>query len=146
MAPASPVAQAMLLTRASPAPVGFPQWLSKALGVGWVVRSTVLWRMVPNPFYDFTDSVSYLRGKHSFKFGGEYAHIETDVFNHDTRGRIDFMHKQVAFSDSTALEDFFAGKPFKGTQIIGDAHRTLEWANYAGFIQDDWRVTPKTNR
>src|SRR5439155_11367435 len=34
----------------------------------------------PNPFYDFQDNVSYLRGKHSFKVGGEFAHIEVDTF------------------------------------------------------------------
>jgi len=122
---------------------GFPTVVIQGLGgrLGSAINRPL--ENGPNPFYDFTDSVSYLLGKHSFKFGGEYAHIETDVFNHDTRGRIDFQHKQVAFTGSTALEDFFAGAPFKGTQIIGDAHRSLKWTSYAGFIQDDWRVTPK---
>ena len=32
----------------------------------------------PNPYYDFQDSVSVLKGKHSFKFGGEFTHIEAD--------------------------------------------------------------------
>jgi hypothetical protein len=96
----------------------------------------------PNPFYDVTDSVSYLKGKHSFKFGGEYGHIEADAFVHDTRGRIEFDGK-TAFAKSTPLEDFFAGTPTKGRQLVGDAHRTLTWMNYAGFVQDDWRLTSK---
>ena len=97
----------------------------------------------PNPFYDLTDSVSYLKGKHSFKFGGEYAHIETDSFVHDTRGRIDFRSKHRAFATSTSLEDFFAGKPDRAFQLIGNAQRTLRWYDAAGFVQDDWRVTSK---
>jgi hypothetical protein len=97
----------------------------------------------PNPFYDLTDSVSYLKGKHSFKFGGEYGHIETDSFVHDTRGRIDFRNKHRAFAGSTPLEDFFAGKPERGFQLLGEAHRTLRWADYAGFVQDDWRATSR---
>ena len=96
----------------------------------------------PNPFWDVTDSVSYLLGKHSLKFGGEYAHIEVDAFVHDTKGRIDFQGGK-AFGGSTALEDFFAGKPKKARQLLGDAHRTLNWADYAGFVQDDWRLTSK---
>jgi hypothetical protein len=97
----------------------------------------------PNPFYDFTDSVSYLKGKHSFKFGGEYGHIETDSAVHDTRGRIDFRSKHRAFLGSTSLEDFFAGKPDRAFQLVGNANRTMRWYDVAGFVQDDWRVTSK---
>ncbi len=98
----------------------------------------------PNPFYDLIDSVSYLRGKHTFKFGGEYAHIEADGFVHDTRGRIDFQGgKTSAIPKSTPLEDFFAGNPSRGFQLLGEAHRTMTWMNFAGFVQDDWRVTPR---
>jgi hypothetical protein len=97
----------------------------------------------PNPFYDGQDNVSYLLGKHSLKFGGEVAHIEADSFAHDTRGRIDFQGAQLFSKTSTPLEDFFAGKPSRGFQLLGEAHRTLSWMSYAGFVQDDWRVTPK---
>src|SRR4029077_20731367 len=30
----------------------------------------------PNPYWDVQDSLSYLVGKHSLKFGGEFTHIE----------------------------------------------------------------------
>ena len=33
----------------------------------------------PNPYYDFQDSVSILKGKHSIKIGGEFAHLEADA-------------------------------------------------------------------
>jgi hypothetical protein len=98
----------------------------------------------PNPFYDGQESVSYLTGKHSLKFGVEFGHIEADSFAHDTRGRIEFKGKKTsAISKSTPLEDFFAGNPYGGRQLLGNAVRTLTWMNYAGFVQDDWRVTPK---
>jgi len=108
----------------------------------------------PNPFYDFTDSVSYLVGKHSFKFGGEYAHIETDSAVHDTRGRIDFLdghtplltdckNPATGAKRSCALEDFFAGNAGRGFLLTGSAIRKLTWMDAAGFVQDDWRVTSK---
>jgi len=49
----------------------------------------------------------------------------------------------MAFPGSSALEDFFAGKPTRATQLVGTTARQLNWKNYAGFAQDDWRVTPK---
>jgi hypothetical protein len=106
------------------------------------------WRGRPveftNPYYDFQDSVSYLAGKHTFKFGVEYTHIHADINLHDTRGRIDFQDgKSGAFSGSTALEDFFAGKPSRASQLVGTTARHLSWENIAGFVQDDWRVTSK---
>src|SRR4029077_18454601 len=32
----------------------------------------------PSPYFDFQDSVSYLRGAHALKFGAEITHIEAD--------------------------------------------------------------------
>jgi hypothetical protein len=106
------------------------------------------WRGRPvqfvNPYYDFQDSVSYLMGKHSFKFGVEYTHIEAFINLHDTRGRFDFLKAGGnAFPGSSALEDFFAGKPSDATLLVGQTARDLFWKNLAGFVQDDWRVTPK---
>src|SRR6266853_1927685 len=117
------------------------------------------WRGRPvdflNQYYDFQDGLSYLAGKHTFKFGFEYTHIEADPNIHDTRGRIDFQGnknstlvkdcKKVAgvFTQSCPLEDYFAGKPSRGNQLVGTTPRKLLWKNFAGFVQDDWRLTPK---
>jgi hypothetical protein len=120
------------------------------------------WRGRPveftNPYYDIQDSVSYLAGKHSFKFGVEYTHIHADINLHDTRGRIDFVKGGISFKQtvpckagqtppctisSTALEDFFAGTPTRGSQLVGTTVRNLSWHNIAGFVQDDWRATSK---
>jgi hypothetical protein len=104
------------------------------------------WRGRPsgfnNPVFDFSDNISWLRGKHGFKFGGDFAHIHTDYNNHDTRGRIQFRGKQT-FPGSTGLEDFFAGLPARAFQLVGDPLRRLNWTSTAAFFQDDWRIAPK---
>jgi hypothetical protein len=101
----------------------------------------------PNPFYDVSDSVSYLVGKHTFKFGVEFARIEADFNNHDERGRFDFRGKVAIAGSSSPLEDFFAGAlpggNFAPNALVGNASRTMTWWNYAGFVQDDWRLTPR---
>jgi hypothetical protein len=97
----------------------------------------------PNPYWDVQESLSYLTGKHSLKFGGEYTHIEADSFIPDYgRGRINFAGGG-AFAGSTALEDFFAGIPSSGKVLVGNPTRRMLWTSVAGFAQDDWRLSPK---
>jgi hypothetical protein len=121
---------------------GFPNTIITGFA-GEVLGS---WRGRPleftNPYSNFQDSVSYLRGKHALKFGFEYTHIDADFNIHDTRGRIEFRGKQT-FPGSSPLEDFFAGLPTRAFQLVGTTARTLTWMSPAGFVQDDWRVTPK---
>jgi len=96
----------------------------------------------PNPFYNVQDNISYLKGKHALKFGFDFAHIEGDSNPHDTRGRIDFQGKQ-SFAGSTPLEDFFAGLPSRGQQLVGTPAVQITIKQYAGFAQDDWRIVPR---
>jgi hypothetical protein len=98
----------------------------------------------PNPYWDVQDSVSLLRGKHSIKIGGEFAHVEADaaVFNNG-RGRFNFFGGQLLGGNSTPLEDFFAGALSGATLLSGQPLSKLTAFNYAGYVQDDWRVTPK---
>ena len=109
-----------------------------------------------NPYYDFEDSLSYLRGKHALKFGGGFTHIAVNTITGNTvRGRIEFKGGKTpgvtsplclsskAAPQSCPLEDFFAGNASRGLLLTGQRFRTsVQWA-YAGFAQDDWRVAPK---
>ncbi len=98
----------------------------------------------PNPYYDIQDSVSYLKGKHGFKFGVEFAHIEADSDVPDLgRGKFSFNGDVAIPGVSTPLEDFFAGAPTTGQAIIGNATRVEKWTSTSAFVQDDWHLTPK---
>ena len=91
---------------------------------------------------DFQDNVSYLKGKHSFKYGFQFSHIEGDSDPHDTRGIIAFTGGQ-AFTGSTALEDFFAGLPFQATVLSGNPNARFISKVFGVFAQDDYRLTTK---
>ncbi|HYL84319.1 MAG TPA: TonB-dependent receptor [Candidatus Angelobacter sp.] len=88
----------------------------------------------PDKVYDFIDQVSYLRGKHAFKFGGE---LRRDLVHQATfragRGRVYF----------NSLEDFLQGNVAKVTFLAGDPTRNMSQWLYAGYAQDDWRIVPK---
>ena len=90
--------------------------------------------IAPNPYYDLQDSVSYLKGKHALKFGGEFAHIEADS------NIPDYGRGQIKFNNLTT---FFEGIPSGGKVLIGNPSRKMTWTSTAGFVQDDWRLTTK---
>jgi len=98
----------------------------------------------PDQLFDFVDNVSYQRGKHAFKFGGEIRKaLVTNGTYRTGRGTIKFNGGGVAFPTSTSLEDFVAGAPTQAQLLVGNPIRRVNWWAYAGFFQDDWRITPK---
>jgi hypothetical protein len=94
-------------------------------------------RVTPNPYWDAQENLSYLAGKHSLKFGGEFAHVEGDSNTPDYgRGRANFDD----------LQSFFAGTPSAasgGNFFVGNANRRLLSTSTAAFVQDDWRMSQK---
>jgi hypothetical protein len=88
----------------------------------------------PDKVYSFIDQVSYLTGKHAFKFGGE---IRRDLVHQGTyrggRGRITFP----------TLESFLEGTPSAAAFLGGDPTRNISQWLYAGYAQDDWRITKR---
>ena len=101
--------------------------------------------------YEGSDSVSYTRGKHLFKFGGELRHSSwTGASYTAIRGTLSFgsVNAFTPFNlagnpTATALEDFLLGAPASGTALLGNPLRTVSVNAYSAFIQDDWRVTSR---
>jgi len=96
----------------------------------------------PDSITQFVDHISYIRGNHAMKFGGELHYDKvTNASYGNSRGSITFLGGVL--STETPLEDFFLGLPFKSSVEVGDPTLHLHnWA-YAGFFQDDWRVTKR---
>ncbi|HEV7966883.1 MAG TPA: TonB-dependent receptor [Candidatus Acidoferrales bacterium] len=98
------------------------------IGVGWP-------KIVgPDGVLEFLDHVSILKGKHAFKFGGEY------IYNISTTNETANAKGQIRFK---SLDNFFLGDVKQGALFLGDAVRTLYNNNYAAFLQDDWRIKPR---
>ncbi|MGB9073348.1 MAG: TonB-dependent receptor [Terriglobales bacterium] len=103
----------------------------------------------PDTITQFIDHVSYTAGKHALKFGGEiHRDAVTNAAFGNARGSITFLggntpdpNNPGSFLNTSQLEDFLAGAPFKVSVLTGDPKRKLSnWA-YAAFVQDDWRVS-----
>jgi hypothetical protein len=103
----------------------------------------------PDTVFQISDNASYTVGNHAYKFGGELHRngVNGGAFG-NARGSITFLGgntpdptNPAAFLNTTPLEDFFAGVPFKVSLQIGDPTRHFDNWEYGIFAQDDWRAT-----
>jgi hypothetical protein len=88
----------------------------------------------PQGNVEIVDNVSYLRGKHAFKFGLDYMDIIHDNNNFDQG------NGQVTFD---TLQNFLRGSPLRGLVQQGENQVFVRAHWYGAFFQDDWRLTPR---
>jgi hypothetical protein len=104
----------------------------------------------PDSITQFIDHLSYTAGKHALKFGGSVHrnYVSGGAFG-NARGSITFLGGNTPVDpanplgptlNTTQLEDFFAGYPFKASVLTGSPTRQSHSWSYATFVQDDWRV------
>ncbi len=92
----------------------------------------------PEGNWSIAESVSYLRGKHSLKFGFEFIDI---LWDEGIGGNVQAPYAgSVNFAN---LSSFLQGTPQRGTILIGDNTNNFRQHYYAGFAQDDWRITSR---
>jgi outer membrane receptor protein involved in Fe transport len=88
--------------------------------------------------YQYTGSLTWLKGRHSFKFGGDFLRMQYFSRNYgDTRGRVGFINRFTGY----ALADFVLGwcdSTRRQLDASGPYHLV---SNYSGFIQDDYKVS-----
>ena len=98
----------------------------------------------PDSNTEFLDHISYLHGKHAFKFGGEYTYVETvSGATSNAKGRINFKDTTKGGTGS-ALQNFLEGIVGTTSNIfVGDPIRDVHTNHVGLFFQDDYRMTPK---
>jgi hypothetical protein len=104
---------------------GFNMYLGAGQRTGW---------RGPEGNASFVDTVSYLRGKHAFKFGFDFVDV---VYDNNAYNR---ANGQIKFKD---LQSFLKGTPKSGTILVGDPNLYARAHWYAGFVQDEWRLTTR---
>jgi Carboxypeptidase regulatory-like domain len=91
--------------------------------------------------YNFTDTVSWVKGAHVFRFGGEFARINLDkLFPQVFNGQLFFVNGTYSDMDLTDWQKFLIGAPdfsFGGGGVYNHEYRTND---FAFFGQDDWKI------
>jgi len=90
--------------------------------------------------FDYSGSLSWVRGKHELKFGGGYQHQQINVLQGiATNGFFVF----VPFPVTDAFASFLTGQPIVFLQGIGDFSRGIRGNNANGYVQDTYKVTSR---
>ncbi|HUS05952.1 MAG TPA: TonB-dependent receptor, partial [Bryobacteraceae bacterium] len=104
-----------------------------------------------NLVYSFADDATKITGKHTFKFGGMYQKGSYNGFGRQCVAgcaNFDFIGTGLAGNTNFAqaggnpFASFLLGWATNG-QIDTVRYIGQQWPYFAGYIQDDWKVTPK---
>ena len=88
----------------------------------------------PDGQASFIDNVSYLRGKHSFKFGFQFMdNVYDNNALHHASGEVKFK----------TLTDFLTGNVHNGTLLVGNPYEYVRAHWFSAFFQDDYRIKPR---
>ena len=90
--------------------------------------------------YQYTDTLSWVKGSHMFKFGFDWLRTQFfQPFFNNNRGTYNFNGKWT----NDAFADFLVGDLNQTTRQVGTEPNYLFSSNYSGFAQDDWRVSSR---
>jgi hypothetical protein len=124
-------------------PVGPPNLLfDNGLSLGFSEQGPT--SLVNNTF-GFTDTVSYIHGKHNWKMGGGISAYQNNaIFDFVVNGEFDFNStvSGANFATGNSLADFIIGAPqsyFQGPA----APSNIRSKSYYGFLQDEWRLAKR---
>jgi hypothetical protein len=93
----------------------------------------------PTQTYDAAANVSWIKGKHTFKFGGSYQYAST--FSLRNRARTAYYSFQSDFK--TVIDQLLLGRFDESARSFGDTSRHLYQPSLGLFFQDEWKVTPR---
>jgi outer membrane receptor protein involved in Fe transport len=86
----------------------------------------------------WSDTLTYLRGRHQFKFGGEIIHSRNQIRNQYRQFGNYTFNGSIS---GNAMADFMLGEVYQFWQGGGE-YKDLSGNRIGFFVQDDYRATP----
>jgi outer membrane receptor protein involved in Fe transport len=90
--------------------------------------------------FDYSGSLSWVRGKHTLKFGGGYQRQQINVLQGIATNGF-FVFEPFPVTD--AFASFLTGQPVVFLQGIGNFSRNIRGSNANGYVQDTYKVAPR---
>ncbi|HET9220743.1 MAG TPA: TonB-dependent receptor, partial [Terriglobia bacterium] len=94
--------------------------------------------------YNYMDSLAFTRGKHQLKVGVDARRYLVNAYNVGPNAFI-FTGARTASSPTTQIPmaDFLLGLPTQSVYFDGEPTGNTRKFEFAGYFQDDWKVTPR---
>ena len=103
-----------------------------------------------NSALQFVNNLSWIRGKHSFKFGGEIRQDRyNQVGNQFARGQFTFQRNATNNPAVTSgrtgdpFADFLLGETYQAEAAVSIADAKFRATGFAAYFDDVWKVTSK---
>jgi hypothetical protein len=93
----------------------------------------------PTQTYDASARLNWIKGKHSFKFGGNYEYASS--FSLRNRARTSLTSFATDFQ--TLIDQLLTGRFDEAARSFGDTSRHLYQPSMGLFFQDEWKLTPR---
>ena len=94
--------------------------------------------------YQLANNLSFTRGKHSLKFGGDFRRFSTNgVTIGNGRGSYTFNAQTTAATSGYSMADLLLGLPTTTSRSPLFPNNYTRSSFYGGFIQDDFRVNSR---
>jgi outer membrane receptor protein involved in Fe transport len=100
-----------------------------------------------NRSIQFINNLSWTRGKHSFKFGGEFRNdVYRQVGNQFARGQFSFIRNAtrnpgVSGVTGDSFADFLLGQPYQAEAAVAIATADFRASTFYLYVDDTWKVT-----
>ncbi len=96
---------------------------------------------IRNNTFSYTDTLSWVKGKHNLKFGFMLAPYQNNtLYDYIPDGEFDFYGESTYYASGVEFADFLMGLPDEYYQY-GRAPSNIRSKSWYGFAQDEWRVT-----
>jgi len=93
-----------------------------------------------DPIYQIIPSITYTKGSHTIKIGGDATQFGTMRLNN---GGGQGVFRFTGEYTGNGLADLLLGFPRSTSRSIGDTRNPMWSESYAVYLQDDWKVTPR---
>lgn len=127
-----------------PLSFGLPYFL--VTNYSTVTDSPTLPQTQRDNLWNFSDGVSLVRGRHTWKFGFNWVHSQLNYMRTQyVRGQYTytgaFTSNFGAANTGDPFADFLLGFPQNTNRTLGSSQAYLGQSSYAGYVQHDWQAT-----
>jgi len=120
---------------------GFLSWAAPAAGM-WLPGGMDPILFATKHLVTLTNNTTKVTGTHTIKFGGYWGYIINKQPGNDPSAGLIFTSPWHDLSTGNMLADMVAGRIDSIDQAGLAINRNMGWNEFAGFIQDSWKIKP----